>query len=269
MAVQQAIAIGVADVRREPGETAELVTQALLGTPATILDEYHGWTHIKLPDYEGWVTTAHLATPASPLGPWGAVITRLAAPLFAAASGADTLDTVFLSTVFPLRECDPSCGRLAVILPDNRIGWIAATDAVIRPLHEPFPRTNPGKAVAVAYRFLGTPYLWGGVTVRGIDCSGLVQLCMRMAGYILPRDSYQQCQALPTEVKGPAEPGDLLFFGREGRITHVAMALAPNGQVIHAEGALHHQVCIDGLNPLSANYHKRLADLYLTTRRIL
>jgi hypothetical protein len=265
--MQQAIATGVADVRCEPSAVAELVTQTLLGTPAIAQEERDGWTHVTLPDYEGWVATAQLAAPATPAGPWGVVVGQLLAPLYAAARGNVRLDTVFLATVLPLRA-RAAAGRLAVALPGDRTGWVDATDALIRPLAEPFPRATPASAVDVAWRFLDVPYLWGGVTARGIDCSGLAQLCLRIAGYTLPRDSAQQCRALSTLVGGPAEPGDLLFFGRTGRITHVALALG-GGEIIHAEGQQHHRVRIDSLDPAAPNYSKRLAEIYLTTRRVI
>jgi len=265
--VQLAIAIGVADVRREPADTAELVTQALLGTAARARDRSGDWTRVELPDYEGWVATAHLAKPALAAGSWGVVVTRLLAPLYATADDRRVpLDVAFLSTVLPLQGA-PAGEHLAVALPGGRVGWIAAADALIRSLAAPFPRGKPADAVMVARRFLGVPYLWGGVTVRGIDCSGLVQLCLRMAGYRLPRDSSQQCQALPTVVDGPAAPGDLLFFGRGGRITHVALALG-GGRIIHAEGQDHHQVRIDSLDPAAPDYSARLVEIYLTTRRV-
>ena len=94
-----------------------------------------------------------------------------------------------------------------------------------------------------ARAFLDVPYLWGGTSWRGIDCSGLVQLCYRMGGYILPRDADQQWAALSHDVeRSELQPGDLLFFGRE-QITHVAIALNAHSY-LHAEGQRYNRVLV-------------------------
>lgn len=96
---------------------------------------------------------------------------------------------------------------------------------------------QPDLMVENAKKLLGTPYLWGGRSIMGIDCSGFVQLCARTAGLFLPRDASQQ-------VKGgelvyflqETQPGDLAFFGNEnGSVTHVGILLG-NEQIIHASG---------------------------------
>ena len=96
---------------------------------------------------------------------------------------------------------------------------------------------QPQTMIDNARKLLGAPYLWGGRTVMGIDCSGFVQLCARSAGLLLPRDASQQinCGELVYFLQETL-PGDLAFFGNEnGAITHVGIIIG-NEQIIHASG---------------------------------
>ena len=120
------------------------------------------------------------------------------------------------------------------------------------PLYEPHPDAvemlsafHPELMVDHAKKLLNAPYLWGGRTAMGIDCSGLVQVCARLSGLLLPRDASQQieCGELVYFLQ-ETQPGDLAFFGNdEGKITHVGIVME-NEQIIHASG----QVRIDYLD---------------------
>jgi cell wall-associated NlpC family hydrolase len=101
------------------------------------------------------------------------------------------------------------------------------------PGHSPLPTS----AIETARLFLGAPYLWGGRTPAGVDCSGLVQAALALIGIAAPRDSDQQRESLGRAVEGPAQPGDLLFFPG-----HVGLLSAPE-TLLHANA--HWMTCCE------------------------
>ena len=201
---QSAIAI-----RKEHSHASEMVSQLLYNELYTKLDEVNGWTLIRteLDQYEGWI--------------WAKQYHALSDEEF------ERLKTskAFLTNK-PVVDFD---GKLL---------------SFGTPLYEPHADAmempsafNPDLMIENAKKLLEVPYLWGGRTVMGIDCSGFVQLCAHMAGAVLPRDASQQinCGELVYFLQ-ETQPGDLAFFGDEDdHITHVGIIIG-NEQIIHASG---------------------------------
>ena len=198
----------IAALRRMPSHEARLDTQALLGETVVIYettDEGWAWGQIETDGYVGWLS-------ANALGPPGPTAThKVSVPRTFAFPGPD----IKLAPAAAL----PMGARLAIARQDERFaitanGW-----------HLPIAHLAPIKAreadfVAVAEEFLHAPYLWGGKTSLGIDCSGLVQVSLQAAGIACPRDSDMQELALGTLSSfGELRRGDLVFW--KG---HVAIA---------------------------------------------
>lgn len=272
------VATGVADVRRDPDDSSERVTQALMNMPVYCGDVQEEWTQAKLIDYMGWMRLSDLAAPmqkgfckvgehcATPL-PLMAVITAVSTTLYTEAEGEESGGIVYLSTCLPLLDTT-HFARVQVALPGERTGWIARADLEIRQQKEPYPRQTISTITGYARRFLGVPYLWGGTSSAGIDCSGFVQLCYRMGGYFIPRDGDQQDGFLPYALeRTQIQAGDLIFFGST-EITHVGMALNDH-EYIHAEGQKYHRVTINSFLPTDEHYYPRLDQIVWSIKRVV
>lgn len=276
MTITYAVSVGVADVRHDPDPTSELVTQALLNRPAVAGEVAGEWTHITLSDYEGWIRTDELAEPpvkgftrigefcATPFD-LVAVIAVTHTPLYTDLDGDETQGAAYLSTVLPLLDMTQT-DRVEVALPGAVSGWLVRDAANIRQGKESYPQTSIDVVTSYARAFLDVPYLWGGTSWEGIDCSGFVQLCYRMGGSIIPRDADQQHDALSHAIsREEMQGGDLIFFGSE-RITHVGMALS-NNEYIHAEGQNYNRVVINSFDPVATNYNQRLSEIVWAIKR--
>lgn len=272
------IAVGVADVRREPDPSSELVTQALLNMPVQTGVIQGEWTHITLADYAGWIRSDELDEPpvtgfckigehcATPL-PLVAVVSATHTPFCETAGSDSSTEMAYLSTILPLLDTTHP-QRLHVALPGERSAWVERSATSIRQANAPYPRESVAAVTRYARLFLGVPYLWGGTSWRGLDCSGLVQLCYRMGGYTIPRDADQQDAALSQTIARDAmQEGDLIFFGVE-HIVHVALALNQY-EYIHAEGNRFGRVLIHSFDRAAQNFDQRLSDIFRGIKRVV
>jgi cell wall-associated NlpC family hydrolase len=214
-------------MRATASDASEMINQVLFGECFTILEKQAKWSLVKLQhdDYEGWIDNKQYASLES-----NAFENRKTEGLYLSANPFDLISTkdkgrffpVFMGSYLPFfNEQQLQVGHEAFIFEgETRQG------------------TQPKEQLAeLAHQYLETPYLWGGRTPAGIDCSGFTQMVYRLCGYDLPRDSGQQAHLGETlSFIEESTPGDLAFFdNEEGKITHVGIMLSDN-QIIHASG---------------------------------
>jgi len=216
------IAVPVAGLRPRPDAGSGIDTELLFGEAVRVLDRADGWAWVKA-DFDGYVGYLPETALAAP----GSATHRVAVPRTFAYTGPDLRTPV----AFPL-----SIGsRLTVVGEGEKRGTRYLTleggQSVVAGHCLPVEAPAGADYVALAARFLETPYLWGGRSGFGIDCSALVQLSMMMAGRTAPRDSDMQAAGLGTPVeRGELRRGDLVFW--KG---HVAI-MEDESTILHANG---------------------------------
>jgi pimeloyl-ACP methyl ester carboxylesterase len=266
----------VADVNREPRPLAERVTQARLGEIVRVLDEQGDWVRVQMETdgYIGWMRagTLHRAD-EQVLREYGASCNALVQGELVTAYGdaARTSENGKLPFAVAVPMIEQRDEVAAVHLPDGRACWVTQ-DALLPIANRPHPNARGiAFTLGLIQRFVGVPYLWGGRTPFGYDCSGLAQTFWGFMGVAIPRDADQQFRA-GVPVEGVASAGDLLFFGepteaseRYERITHVAISLGGN-EFIHANAATW-GVSYNSLDPAAPNYRAWLREHLVGVRR--
>jgi|SRR5579875_428518 hypothetical protein len=214
------VAIGIADVRREPSHDAPLDTQALFGEELTLYEDHEGWGWVQLArdGYVGYMAMAALNS--GRLEPTHRVAVNR------------TFVYPCPDLKLPARRASPLGAAVCVRAIQGAFAQIGDTAFIFAQHLAPIGTYEPDY-VAVAERFLHAPYLWGGKTSLGLDCSGLVQISLAAAGIAAPRDTDMQEQALgqPVSIEGDIalRRGDLVFWrGHVGIMRDAATLLHAN-----------------------------------------
>ncbi|MBR6346086.1 MAG: C40 family peptidase [Bacteroidales bacterium] len=261
------ISISVANMRATDDYDAEMVSQALLGTPVEVLEisSKNDWPKVRTPDgYVGWVhKDAITLMDEEGLRAWNAapkaVVTALSG-LVRERAGRNSSTVSDLAGGDRLRLEGRLGAWLKVSFPDGRAGYVHKNEAVPESLWKKNLRTDADAIIATALSMKGFPYVWGGMSPKGMDCSGFVRTVLCMHGIIIPRDASQQapCGERIDIVRSdgsidisPLQKGDLLFFGRRdsGRVSHVAIYIS-GGRFIHSLGL----VKIGSMDPAAADF---------------
>lgn len=272
------ITVSVANMKREPSFSSEMVSQAIMGTPVKILKQKGSWTLVQTPDYYiGWINNSGIhELDDNEFDRWRKSKRFIfLSPTGHIFPGKDSnfivSDIVSGSIVADAGGGKPGIAR--VLLPDGRTGGIARELLMDFDLWCETVTPEVLKMITFAASLGGSPYLWGGTSVKATDCSGFTRIIYFTGGIILARDASQQfkhgMKVDITESLDSLEPGDLLFFGninREGieRITHTGMYIG-NTEVIHSSG----MVRINSLDSTRSNYSPYLGKGLRGARRII
>lgn len=260
--------VPVASLTGKPLFAAPTTTQALLGTPLRVLEYQRPFWRVQMPDgYIGWVHSAQIKRfTQAQLSDWNAaehvVVTARTSEL-KHSTGALLMPLTVGSRLMILER---QRGQVQAQLPDGRIGWIVAADVMDARAHAAYwqamrrgSREAFWKAyIAQAERLLGTPYLWGGTTASGVDCSGFVSLVWQMVGVVDMRDADQliaHANRLNLQSLDEIPIGGYLAFGRidesgKPKIEHIGISLG-KGDFIHSLGS----VRIESVNPASERFN--------------
>lgn len=218
--------VPVTPLRSEPSHKSEMISQLIFGEAVIITESnQEGWVKLRnqYDHYEGWVTQSQLAP--------------IEETLYLESTEDYTTD--FISTIdFSGHPMRIPLGSFLKGIRHGEMKWGKYTASFEGNPYKPNGSPITEKSIRqFAFQFLNTPYLWGGRTIFGVDCSGFTQTIFRLLGKPLPRDAYMQAQC-GESLKEGLKPhcGDLAFFkNKEGKITHVGLMLN-DFEIIHAAG---------------------------------
>jgi len=241
-------ATGIVPLRKDASDSSEMLTQVLLGETVKISELTERWARVTCDydGYEGWTNRQELEIfGGDTYHSWKQNSAKIRSPHFSFRMFRQPDDVVLVPP------------GASIVVEDDRIqlpnGIYHTKVNPVTLIEDEFLKT--------AKNFLGTPYLWGGRTDQGIDCSGFVQLVLSLHGMDIPRDSGKQHAFRKEKSKDihDAEPGDLIYFNPSGdHISHVGFYLG-DGDLLHASGKVKiNHIVSDMENPGNYPENKRL-----------
>ena len=272
------VTVSVAHVRGRPSQAAEQVTEVPMGSVVRLLRPQGSWYYAQTDTekYLGYFETAQVAPMSRDgLDAWGRAPKLMTTALFALVRerpAADAQPVCDLVAGSVMKAGPVENGWYAVDLPDGRKGFVDQASVQDLETWRRSRRPTPENIERTALQFMGVPYLWGGTSPKGFDCSGFTKVVFRLNGIDIARDTDQQAQLgqdVPFE-NGLAQlrKGDLLFFcpsaTRRDRISHVGIYLG-DGVFIHCSGLVKR----NSLSAASPLYSENLLKRLVRVKRLL
>lgn len=255
------VSVNVADIWANPEFDCERVTQALFNEKIEVLERSDEYSRVRLSDgYEGYLSNNFYAE-VEDAGEGDVVVSAIIAMAHASADPRAPVATIlpFTSRLNKIKTVDgfAVCGT-----PKYGYVYVPEDDLVAEGRTPTLKHETVPLFIESAKRFLGVPYLWGGKSFFGIDCSGLIQTNLKFFNHNFPRDTKDQIKMGREIPRAEIRPGDLLFFER-----HVALAIS-NKSFIHSslsQGGVH----INSFDSQKQNYLKFLDEGLISARRII
>lgn len=255
--------LSVICMRSGPDYTDGLDTQTLLGSPVRIMEKKNWWHIQSADDYLGWTHYSSIVPlTKEELERWNRskkiVITAIQTYGYTKPDKRSQIVSDLIAGN-RLRLLKRQGTFYEVAYPDGKKAWVPVTDGLEEQQWIDSRHPDAKHLIATAYSLMGFPYLWGGTSVKGTDCSGFVKTCAFLNGLILTRDASQMAytgKRYDSTDYHDWKPGDLIFFGKpatdgkKARVSHVGLYIG-DGRFIHSMGYVH----ISSLNPADTRYY--------------
>ncbi len=265
------INVSVSPLREEPRHSSQMVDQAIMGSTINLLKKQDDWYLVQTDyDYIGWMNKTSISvTDTNGIENWENKINYRVSSLYASVfsfpyeTSQPVSDIILNNMMIGKRK---SNDWITVTLPDGRSGFVKERKLeLINPNQLKYLDTE--KILLEAYKMTGVPYLWGGNSSKANDCSGFTQTVFKTIEVQLPRDARQQAllgnEVLPEKDWKNILPGDLLFFGKDKKVTHVGISTGGK-EFIHQGG----MVKTNSLDENSPNFSYKRSKSFLFIKRI-
>ncbi|WP_300433709.1 NlpC/P60 family protein [Christiangramia sp.] len=272
------VKISVANIRDEPKHAAQLVTQATMGMPLKVYKKEGDWYYIQTPDaYLGWVDSGGIVHKTEEeFSNWKSVekviyLNPFGSSYETADNSSQSVSDLVAGDILELLSEEQDFYK--VKYPDGKEAFIAKAEA--QPYQQWLSSLEMSREdlVETSKKLMGLPYLWGGTSPKGVDCSGFTKTVYFLNGIVIPRDASQQVHTgkLIDSTRNFQNliPGDLLFFGRPAtdstseRVVHVGMWMGDN-KFIHSMGDVH----ISTMDSTASDFDEYNYKRYLRSKRL-